>query len=146
MRRVERNDKGGVQSVTRAFDLLEVLADAEASLPLAEIAARAQLSRPTAHRLLKTLQQQGYVHQGAAREYGLGPGLIRLGQQATPRLALQAQSVLADLEQAAEETANLAMLDGDLVAYISQGHRGGPSGAAARFGSRQSDAFAAARA
>lgn len=111
---------GGVQSVTRAFDILEAIAAAEHPLPLADIAARAGLSTPTTHRLLKTLQQRGYAHQAADRSYGLGPGLIRLGQQATPRLALQAQSVLADLEQAAEETANLAVLDGDLVAYIAQ--------------------------
>lgn len=115
-----QGSQGGVQSVARALDLLETLADADTAMPLADIADRAKLSAPTAHRLLKTLQQRGYVHQGPDRQYSLGPGLIRLGQQATPRLALQAQSVLADLEQTAEETANLAVLDGDLVAYIAQ--------------------------
>lgn len=109
-----------VQSVTRAFSVLETLATADAPLVLSDIVARTSLAAPTVHRLLKTLQQGGYVHQYEGGNYGLGSGLIRLGQRATPRLALYAQPVLAELEEVSEETANLAVLDGDLVAYVAQ--------------------------
>lgn len=113
-------EQQGVQSVNRAFDVLEALAANGTNLQLSEIAAHTGLAAPTAHRLLKTLLSRGYVQQDGAGRYGLGPSLITLGQRATPQLAKVAQSVLASLEQISEETANLAVLDGDLVAYIAQ--------------------------
>lgn len=109
-----------IQSVTRAFEVLETLADADGALALAEIAKRTGLAAPTAHRMLRTMQARGYVQQTGAREYRLGRGLIRLGQRATPRLAALAQPVLAELEGISEETANLAVLDGDHIAYVAQ--------------------------
>ncbi len=110
----------GVQSVERAFDLLEALGAAERPLSLAELATRTGLAPPTAHRLLRTLQTRGYVNQAAGRDYSPGPGLIALGRQATPTLALLAQPVLAELEEISQETANLAVLERDLIAYIAQ--------------------------
>lgn len=110
----------GVQSVDRALDLLEALGEAERSLSLAEVAQRTGLTPPTAHRLLRTLQARGYVGQQASREYGLGPSLIALGRRATPMLAVLAQPVLAELEDISGETANLAVLDQDLIAYVAQ--------------------------
>ena len=113
---------GQVQSVARAFALLDALAaeDAGAALPLAELASRTGLAMPTAHRLLRTLVGLGHVRQLENRDYALGAGLIGLGERATPRLAELAKPVLARLEGVAEETANLALLDGDLVSYIAQ--------------------------
>ena len=113
-------DHGGVQSVARALDLLETLAAADAPMALADLARRTGLAAPTAHRLLRTLQARGYAQQNDARDYGLGPVLIGLGQRATPPLAALARPVLAELEEASQETANLAVLDGDLIAYIAQ--------------------------
>lgn len=110
----------GVQSVDRAFELLEVLGRAGQPLSLAEIAQRTGLAAPTAHRLLRTMQAGGYVNQNASRDYSLGPGLIALGRQATPALALLAQPLLAELEEISHETANLAVLEKDLISYIAQ--------------------------
>ena len=117
---MKRHESSGVQSVERAFDVLEALAQAERDLTVGEVAAATHLAAPTAHRLLRTLLSRGYVQQSASRGYALGSGLIHLGKRATPLLATLAQGVLADLEDASEETANLAVLDGDLVAYIAQ--------------------------
>lgn len=111
---------GQVQSVARAFALLEVVAAAGRALPLAEIAERGGLAVPTAHRLLRTLVELGYARQLDSRDYALGPGLIALGESATPPLAELARGALVRLEAAAQETANLAVLDGDLVTYIAQ--------------------------
>lgn len=113
-------DQPTVQSVARSFDVLEALAAADRELTLGEVAAAAGLAAPTAHRLLRTMQARGYVHQSADRLYSLGPGLIKLGHRATPRLAAVAQPILAELEAVSEETANLAVLEGDLIAYIAQ--------------------------
>ncbi|WP_087012242.1 IclR family transcriptional regulator [Leucobacter sp. 7(1)] len=111
---------GQVQSVSRAFNVLDVLADAETPLPLTEVAARAGLAVPTAHRLLRTLLDLGAARQLKNRDYSLGPKLIGLGERATPPLAESARGALVALEEIAQETANLAILEGDLVAYVAQ--------------------------
>lgn len=109
-----------MQSVARAFAVLEALAQADSPLPLAEVAARTALAVPTAHRLLRTLRELGVARQLDTRDYALGPKLIGLGERATPPLAESARTALVHLEEIAQETANLAVLDGDLVAYVAQ--------------------------
>lgn len=112
--------EGTVQSVTRAFALLEALADADGELALADLAAATGLAQPTAHRLLKTMQGLGYARQSASRSYGLGPALIALGNRAAPQLAARAQPLLNDLEELSQETANLVVLDGAMAVYVAQ--------------------------
>lgn len=111
---------GGVQSVERAFLVLEALADARGAAPLAEIAQQTGLAQPTVHRLLQTMLRIGYVRQLESRGYALGPGLLHLGGRATPPLASRAQPVMVELEEISHETVNLAVLDGDRVAYVGQ--------------------------
>ena len=114
------NPTGDVQSVARAFDLLEALAASDGEDTLAALADRCGLAVPTAHRLLGTLQRRGYVRRLEDRRYALGAGLIGLGRVAVPPLADAAMPVLRELEDAFHETANLAVLDGDLVLYVAQ--------------------------
>lgn len=109
-----------VQSVARAFALLEALAKANGEASLAVLSARTGLAVPTAHRLLSTMHQLGYVRKLEDRRYALGGGLIGLGRQAVPPLADAAMSLLTQLEEAFHETANLAVLDGDFVLYAGQ--------------------------
>lgn len=109
-----------VQSIARAFATLEALAEAGGEESLAALAATLELPVPTVHRLLKTLVTLGYVRQTESRRYALGPALIGLGLRATPQLALDARPVLQGLEEAVAETANLAVLDGDLIVYVAQ--------------------------
>lgn len=111
---------GSVQSVSRAFALLETLASADTELTLAALATETGLAQPTAHRLLKTLQGLGYARQSPTRTYGLGPGLIALGNRAAPQLAARAQPFLNDLEELSQETANLVILDGTSAVYVAQ--------------------------
>ena len=58
---------GGVQSVDRAIDLLELLADAGGESTLSELAGRTALPLPTIHRLMRTLLARGYVRQLPSR-------------------------------------------------------------------------------
>lgn len=111
---------GSVQSVARAFEVLEALAAADHDLPLAEIAGITGLAQPTVHRLLKTLQALGYARQSDSRAYALGSGLINLGERATPPLAVRAQPLLRELEHLSQETANLVVLDGEMAVYVAQ--------------------------
>jgi IclR family transcriptional regulator, acetate operon repressor len=111
---------GGVQSLERAFELLERMADAGGEVGLSELAASTGLPLPTIHRLMRTLVACGYVRQQANRRYALGPRLIRLGESASRLLGTWARPHLARLVEETGETANMALLDGDEVVYVAQ--------------------------
>jgi IclR family acetate operon transcriptional repressor len=108
-----------VQSVERAFALLECLAEAGGSLGLTQLAEASGLPMPTIHRLISTLAAQGYVRRESSRRYSLGPRLVRIGEMAGRAFGDWAKPSLVRLAKLAGETANLAMLDGDAVVYMA---------------------------
>lgn len=110
---------GSVQSVERAFYLLELLAD-HGDQSLTELSATIDLPAPTTHRLLKTLVGLGYVRQLRNRRYGLGLGLVRLAGRVDTQFAPIARPHLETLAREIGESANLAVLEGDMVVYIAQ--------------------------
>lgn len=112
-----------VQSVARAIDLLEVLADTD-GLGLTEIAHRAGLRHNTAHRLLATLISRGYVRRepGGGR-YVLGYGVARLASRLgrlDQQLRSAAQPLLERVHKVCRETTNLVILDGADIVYVDQ--------------------------
>jgi IclR family transcriptional regulator, acetate operon repressor len=111
---------GGVQSIARAFDLLEIMADLGGIVSLSQLASRSGLPVPTIHRLIRTLLDLGYVRQEPSREYALGPRLVRLGESASRLLGSWAKPYLQHVVDAIGESANLAMLDGNQVVYTAQ--------------------------
>ena len=111
---------GGVQSLDRAFALLEHMADVGGGVALSELAVRTGLPLPTIHRIVRTMVASGYVRQLPSRRYALGPRLIGLGDAASRMLGEWARPQLTELVDLAGETANLAMLDGDAVVYVAQ--------------------------
>lgn len=108
-----------VQSLDRALQLLEHLADAGGSLRLAELEARTGLPLPTIHRLLRSLVHNGYVRQEPSRRYALGPRLIRLGETAGRTLGSGAVPSLTRVVEQVHESASLALLEGDAVVYVA---------------------------
>jgi IclR family transcriptional regulator, acetate operon repressor len=111
---------GGVQSIARAFDLLETMADLGGIVGLSQLASSSGLPLPTIHRLMRTLLDLGYVRQEPSREYALGPRLVRLGESAGRLLGDWATPYLQHVVDAIGESANLAMLDGYQVVYTAQ--------------------------
>jgi IclR family acetate operon transcriptional repressor len=111
---------GGVQSIARAFDLLETMADLGGIVSLSQLATRSGLPLPTIHRLMRTLLDLGYVRQEPSREYALGPRLVRLGEGASRLLGTWATPYLQRVVDQVGESANLAMLDGYQVVYTAQ--------------------------
>ena len=110
----------GVQSLDRALQLLEHLADAGGSMRLAELEAATGLPLPTVHRLIRSLVHNGYVRQEPSRRYALGSRLIRLGESAGRALGSWAVPRLTALVTEIGETANMAVLEGDVVVYVAQ--------------------------
>ena len=54
---------GSVQSIERAFSLLELMADAGGTIALSQLANQSGLPLPTIHRLFRTLVDLGYIRQ-----------------------------------------------------------------------------------
>ena len=115
-----RSTGGAVQSVERAIELLELMADFGGEAALSELAHATGLPLPTIHRLMRTLLQRGYARQLPSRRYTLGPRLIRLGESAGRQLGAGARPHLATLAAELGESANLAMIDRDMVVYVAQ--------------------------
>lgn len=109
-----------VQSLERAFELLELLTDSGGALGLSQLSSSSGLPLTTIHRLMGTLVRMGYVRRGGSRRYVLGPRLIRLGETASQMLGSWAKPHLAELVELTGETANLAMLEGGNVVYLAQ--------------------------
>ena len=110
----------GVQSVERAFELLELITDAGGDVTLSALSASTDLPLPTIHRLLKTLVMLGYARQLANRRYALGPRLIRLGEGANKQFGALARPQLKSLVDHLGESANMAVLNSDMIVYIAQ--------------------------
>ena len=70
-----------IQSVDRAIDVLEVLAESGAELPLKEIARKTGLNVSTCHHLLATLVNRGYVGRSRlGRLYFIGSKVTELSK------------------------------------------------------------------
>lgn len=94
----ERDD--GVRAVRRALAILRAFGPSDGSLPLGEIARRADLDKATARRLLRTLMSESLItQQGMNRDYSLSPAVLELSAGATPvnHLRRRAQSLLASV-------------------------------------------------
>jgi DNA-binding IclR family transcriptional regulator len=72
---------GSIQSIERAAAILRILATGPGPLRLVEVAASLQLPKGTAHGLLATLAEVGFVEQDRVTgRYRLGPGLAELSE------------------------------------------------------------------
>lgn len=109
-----------VQSIERAMDLLETMADAGGELGLSELAQQSGLPLPTIHRLLRTMVHRGYARQLPSRRYALGPRLMFLGDVASQMMRVWVRPHLSRLVEHTGETANMALLEGDEVVYVAQ--------------------------
>jgi len=87
--------RGTIQSVDRAARILKVLASGPRRLGVSEIADRLELTRPTVHGLLQTLQANGFVEQDRdSDKYQLGAGLLQLGNSYLDLNELRARSLV----------------------------------------------------
>ena len=111
---------GGVQSLDRAFSILEAMADAGGIIGLSQLAEKADLPLATIHRLVRTLVDLGYVRQEASRQYSLGPRLMRLSDTASKRVGTWTRPAMNAAVARLGESVNLATLDGDEIVYVAQ--------------------------
>jgi DNA-binding IclR family transcriptional regulator len=108
------------QSVDRALTVLTSLADGPASLEQA--AARIGVHKSTALRLLRTLEEHGFVHRQADFRYRLGGGLFSLAQTALENIDVRAVAAphLASLHAACGHTIHLAVYEDGEATYVDK--------------------------
>ncbi len=116
----ESRSRGGVQSIDRAFAILEAMVDAGGVIGLSQLAQDSGLPLATIHRLVRTLVDLGYVRQEPSRQYSLGPRLMRLAESSTKRLGTLAHPYMSRVVDALGESVNLAVLDGEEIVYVAQ--------------------------
>ncbi len=117
----------GVPAVERALDILELLENApEGAAPnLTEIAARLELPKASAHRLLATLRARGYIEQesgGGRGGWSLGFRVVGLAARAPARsrLVRAADTPLRALADATGEGAQLSVRSGDVALCVAR--------------------------
>src|ERR687888_1005747 len=87
--------RGSIQSVDRAARILKALASGPRRLGVTELAARLDMTPPTVHGLLQTLQAHGFVEQDRdSDKYQLGAGLLHLGNSYLDLNELRARSLV----------------------------------------------------
>ncbi|WP_030271836.1 IclR family transcriptional regulator [Streptomyces sp. NRRL B-24484] len=104
---------GPIQSLSRAAAIMRLLAGGERRLGLSEVATALDLAKGTAHGILRTLQQEGFVEQDPeSGKYQLGAELLRLGQSYLDVHELRARALVwaDDLARASGETVYLGVL------------------------------------
>lgn len=112
-----------VQSVERALNIIEILQDLPNGLGVTELSHRLEVSKSTAHRLLMSLYNKGFVQQDLQTEkYYLGLKFIELGQVVTDNLDIRkvASPYLRQLTEKTGETAHLAIMDKNEIVYIDK--------------------------
>jgi IclR family acetate operon transcriptional repressor len=112
-----------VQSVSRAFALLEAVSE-RGDARLVEVARHVGLHPSTAHRLLASLIDCGYVMQSPVTgHYRLGRKVLELVNRSNARdarLRSVARPHLEAIRAAVDESANLVALDGFAAMYLEQ--------------------------
>lgn len=113
--------RSGVQSIERAFELLQALAIESAGLT--ELANRVDLPKSTVARMLGTLEGIGaVVRDDDDRTYRIGMGLAELAGavDASAALATLVRPHLADLAERTGEAAGFSVPTGYSMHYLAQ--------------------------
>ncbi len=113
---------GGIQSVDRALQILDILAR-RGGAGVSELADEMGIHKSTAFRLLSALEGRGMVQQSTSRgKYQVGVGVLRLASSMSRRMSIvqQARPTLERLADDLAETVNLAVRRSRYAVNIDQ--------------------------
>lgn len=110
-----------VESLARGLDVLACFDADHRSMSLSEVATAAGLARPTARRLLLTLEELGFV-RSTGSSYQLTPKVLTLGMAYVGALGLWdiARPHLETLVARTGESSSMAQLDGSDIVYVAR--------------------------
>lgn len=106
-----KSTPGSSRAVTKALAILELLRASEDALPLGVVAAQVGLAKPSAYRLLHTLEKAGYLVADAAGRYAM-PERVRpaVASRFLNRYLEAALPCMKELVRQQRETVSLAAL------------------------------------
>lgn len=101
--------------------MLRAFVPGRPTMTLTEVADAADLARPTARRILYTLQSLGYVRSGEG-SYALTPRVLELGMTYLQSMNLWdiARPHLEGLSAATGNSSSMAQLDGSDIVYVAR--------------------------
>jgi len=115
--------RGGVQSIGRAFAIIEEIARNRDGIGLAELSKRVGLHNSTTFHLVKTMVSLGYVRQlKDSKRYRIGRPLFALAASALDEIEMMslATPVLDELARATGESAHFSVPMGDAVVVLAR--------------------------
>lgn len=119
----DRQRGGGVQSLGRAFSILEEVARHREGIGLAELSKLVGLHNSTTFHLAKTLVSLGYLRQEKdSKRYRIGRPLFALAASALDEIEMVnvATPVLEELSRETSESSHFAVRMGDAVIVIAR--------------------------
>ena len=114
---------GGVQSIGRAFSILEEIARSRDGISLAELSKRVGLHNSTTFHLVKTMVSLGYIRQiKESKRYRIGRPLFALAASALDEMEMvsMATPVLDDLSRETGESSHFASRMSDAVVVMAR--------------------------
>jgi IclR family pca regulon transcriptional regulator len=111
-----------IEAIARGLDVIRVFKAGQPVMSLAAVAAASDLPRPTARRILLTLEQLGYVRAVAASGYELTPRVLDLGMSYVLSRGLWeiARPHMEALVARTRESTSIAQLDGSDIVYVAR--------------------------
>ncbi len=116
-------ERGGIQSIERAFAILEEVARSRDGVTLAELSKRLGLHTSTVFHLVQTMVARGYVRQmREGRRYRIGRPLFALAAAARDEIELisLATPVLEHLSAVTGETGHFGVWSGGSVVVLAK--------------------------
>ncbi len=117
----EPNKRSGILVLHKTLDLLETIRETHSGLCLSDLARAVGLPKPTAYRIIATLEGRGYLSRSSTGQYQMTRKLFDLQQNESEEQALArvAPNVMQKLVGSCRETVNLGILDASEVVVIS---------------------------
>jgi IclR family pca regulon transcriptional regulator len=116
-----------IEAIARGLDVIRAFGPGQPVMSLTGVAEASGLPRPTARRILLTLEQLGYVRQVGARQaggpgYELTPRVLDLGMSYVLSRGLWeiARPHMEALVEKTRESSSIAQLDGSDIIYVAR--------------------------
>ena len=115
------DDPDFVEAIARGFDVIKAFDARRPVMSLSEVATTADLARPTARRILSTLESLGYVRSGPGG-FALTPRVLELGLTYVQAMGLWdvARPHMERLVARTNESTSIAQLDGSDIVYVAR--------------------------
>ncbi|MGW4057053.1 IclR family transcriptional regulator domain-containing protein [Amycolatopsis sp. NPDC004747] len=110
-----------IEALARGLEVITAFGPQRPEMTLAEVATATGLARPTARRILLTLEELGYVRTDG-RGYALTPRVLDLGVAYVRSMGLWdvARPHLERLVARTNESCSIAQLDGSDIVYVAR--------------------------